>query len=281
LQNLGECFHGAIFRHPNGQAGRPAVYAYASPDCTYRMSRIVVQGLDQIQHFSGTVTVDQTPAPRPVVSTEQPPWRVLRTRGPIQIDGVIGAAEWGTNTDTQAPVNFYVGDQYAARSWAQWDNDALYLAWNIEDTTPAVNMSRGAMKWSGDQVEFMIRAQAGLTGVSGAGHYSPVEYQLAIGPDADGKLSAFVQANGSDKSGKDLPGVEVALKIRPDKSGYSMEARIPWASLGPWRPQAGDEVKWNMIIDWGSRDGTAWDHNAKFVNGVHTNPSNWGVAVFE
>jgi hypothetical protein len=276
LQNLGECFHGAIFRHPNGK-----VYAYASPDCTYRMSRIVVEGLDQVEHFAGTVTVDRPPAPRAAVSTEQPPWRVLRTRGPVQIDGVIGAAEWGTNTDTQAPEDLYVGEQRGARCWAQWDDRALYLAWNIEDPTPAVNMSRAESRWSGDQVEFMIRAQAGLQGVSGAGQYSPLEYQMAIGPDADGMLGAFVQMNGSDKRGKLLPGVEVALKVRPDKSGYSLEARIPWASLGDWRPQVGDQVKWNMIVDWGSADGTAWDHNAKWVPGVHTNPSNWGVAVFE
>ncbi len=276
VQNLGECFHGWIFRHPNGR-----IYAYSSPDCTYRMSRIIVEGLDKIEHFSGTVTVDQTPPPRPPAVTEQPPWRVLRVRGPIQIDGIIGPTEWGTNTDTQAPVHFYVDDHPWALSWAQWDNDALYLAWQIWDSTPAVNMSRGEMKWSGDQVEFMIRAQPDLLGASGPGGHSATEYQLAIGPDADGKLSAFVQMNGSDKQGKDLPGVEIGLQVRPDKSAYTMEARIPWASLGDWRPQAGDQVKWNMIIDWGTRDGTAWDHHAKFAAGLHTAPANWGTAVFE
>ena len=262
VQNLGECFHGVIFRHPNGK-----VYAYASPDCTYRASRIVVQGLEQIEHFAGTVTVDKAPAPRAAASTEQPPWRVLHTRGPVQIDGVIAATEWGTNTDTQAPVDLYAGEQRGARCWAQWDEEALYLAWDVEDPTPAVNMSRGESRWSGDQAEFMIRAQADLAGIGGPSRPSPADYQMAIGTDADGKLAVFVQMNGSEKQGKLLPGAEVGLRGRDNKSGYSMEARIPWAALGAYRPKAGDMVKWNMIVDWGSADGTAWDHNAKWVPG--------------
>lgn len=265
---------GRAFRHPNGK-----VYAITAPDCIYRAARIIVDGLDNIERFEGQVKVTTVAAPRVMVE-ERPVWRVLRRQDPIRIDGEINAREWGTDTDTQVPESFYyLDDSEAARAWAQWDDEALYLAWRITDPTPAVNTQRGPDKWGGDQVEFMIRAKPGIEGGGGNMGHTAEEFQLAIGPGADGP-SVVIQANGSKRVGQTLKGAEVAVRVLPGKDGYTMEARIPWAELGTYRPKKDDQVLWNMIIDWGTPDGRTWDHNSKWISEWHLAPSNWGTARF-
>ncbi|MDD5705231.1 MAG: sugar-binding protein [Kiritimatiellae bacterium] len=265
---------GRAFRHPDGK-----VYAISSPDCVYRAARIVVDGLDTVERFDGRLRVTTAATPRDRAE-EEPVWRILSRREPIWIDGVIDPREWGTDTDTQAPETFHVLGQEKARSWAQWDGEALYLAWRIRDDSPAVNHQRGESRWSGDQVEFMIRAQAGTGKPSGNMRHGPTEYQLAIGTDADGREDVYVLVNGSDRQGAFLKGAEVRLQKQPGVS-YTMEARIPWASLGDYYPADGDQVLWNMIVDWGTPDGQAQQDSSKWKAGVHMDPQTWGAAVFE
>jgi len=275
-RNQGECFAGTVFRHPNGK-----VYAFSAPDCTYRISRIVVEGLETMERFEGVVTVKTLAAPRKMVKETLPPWSILRTRGDIKVDGEIGVYEWGTNTDTQAPVDFEYSGRNVARSWAQWDDRALYIAWRIKDESPAVNKVTGSERWGADQVELMIRAAPGLDTSRGIGKHTASEYQLEIGPDGDGRVDAYVILNGSDRKGKFLPGARVRLVVAPDKSGYTMEASIPWASLGPYRPSKGDKIRWNMKIHWGAPDGGGVAYLSRWAPGHHTDPRTWGVAVFE
>ena len=277
LRNEGECFSGVVFRHPtNGN-----VYAYSGPDCTYRISRVKVQGLDEIERFGGQVVVTQRAAPRPAKDEALRPWSILRARGRIAVDGVLDGVEWGTRTDTQAPVDFEHNGRQAARSWAQWDDGALYVGWNIKDRTPALNRSRGDSRWAGDQVELMLRAQPGAATKSQRYEHTATEYQLEVGPDGDGRLGVYVILNGSDRKGKFLPGAELALKIAGDKSGYTMELRIPWSSLGDYRPVKGHKILWNMKIHWGTPDGAAVAYASQWAPGLHTNPQTWGVAVLE
>jgi hypothetical protein len=277
LKNEGECFGGVVFRHhANGK-----VYAYSFPDCTYRISRITVEGLDDIERFTGKTVLTDMASPRNMESAGLPPWSILHTRGPVEVDGEIGVYEWGTNTDTQRPVDFEYNGKKVARSWVQWDEVALYLAWDIEDNSPAVNNTRGNERWGADQVELMIRAEAGTITKSLSKKHSATEYQLEIGPDGDRRLDAYVINNGSDRKGKFLPGAKVALKVKEDKSGYTMEASIPWASLGDYRPKKGDKILWNMKIHWGTADGGGVAYLVQWAPGYHVNPQNWGTAVFE
>jgi len=270
----GETFQGAAFRHANGK-----VYAYSSPDCIYRAARIVVDGLGRIERFAGALRVNERAAPRPETSANRE-WRVLPRRNPIDIDGEINPREWGTDTDTQAPERFYHNDVEAARAWAQWDDEALYLCWKINDRTPAVNRDRGTDKWKGDQVEFMIRASR-ETAV-GSVKFAKDEFQIAIGPDADGKVNAMVQRCVGELQGKELLTAQVAPQVLPDRTGYTMEARIPWAELGTYRPAQGDKLRWNMVIDWGdSKDDRCFGHRSKWQPGIHFRPNSWGLAVLE
>ena len=60
-----------------------------------------------------------------------------------------------------------------------------------------------------------------------------------------------------------------------------MEARIPWASLGQYRPAKGDRIPWNMKLHWGTPDGASVAYLSQWAPGAHTVPETWGVAVFE
>ena len=49
--------------------------------------------------------------------------------------------------------------------------------------------------------------------------------------------------------------MEQLMKIKEDKSGYTMEAGIPWASLGNYRPKQGDKILLTAFgggLSWGS-----------------------------
>ena len=127
----------------------------------------------------------------------------------------------------------------------------------------------------------MLRAQPGTATTSQRGKHTATEYQLEVGPDGDGRLGVYVILNGSDRKGKFLPGAELAIKIAGDRSGYTMELRIPWSSLGDYRPVKGHKILWNMKIHWGTPDGAAVAYTSQWAPGLHTNPQTWGVAVLE
>ncbi len=276
LKNEGECFNGLVFRHPNGK-----VYAFSAPDCTYRISRIVVEGLDDIERFQGAVMVNKVATPRKAEKAGLPLWQILHTRGKIDIDGTIDSAEWGTRTDTQAPVDFERGDKNVARCWAQWDEKALYIAWDIKDKSPAMNKSLGKVRWAGDQVELMIRVEPGAVSKSARGKHTATEYQIEIGTDGNNRLGAYVLLNGSSRKGKFLSDAKVGLKINENKSGYTMETMIPWASLGDYRPKKGDKIPWNMKIHWSGPDGKGVSYISQWAPGLHTLPKTWGTAIFQ
>ncbi|MDD5707565.1 MAG: sugar-binding protein, partial [Kiritimatiellae bacterium] len=270
LQNRGENLGGAAFRHTDG-----TVYAYIAPDCTYHITGIRVEGLDEIRRFSGTVQVDVPPLARKI-EDRTPTWVVLRRTEEILIDGEINPREWGTDTDTQAPQYFLDGGGEVARAWAQWDDEALYLAWKIRDESPAVNRRMGPDRYLSDQIEFMIRAST----AEASGGYTPEDFQLAIGPDGEGHLGIFVQLNSSERQESLLEDPTVGLRVNSDKKGYTMEARIPWASLGAYRPKTGETIRWSMNICYGDDLGENLQQQIKWKPGIHRGPANWGKALF-
>jgi hypothetical protein len=244
-QNTGECLGGAAFKHPNGN-----VYASIAPDCTYRISRIRVDGLDKTERFSGKLILAKPPSRPRNIEPEQRVWKILRRRDDVAIDGEINAREWNTDTDRQAPEYFLYNDARVATAWAQWDKDALYLACRIADATPALNRRTGADRLMSDQVEVVFRGPLGTN--------NPImDCALAIGNDAAGKPSAFALAGAA--KGQELPGSKAALVVQPG-AGYALEARLPWAALSSYRPVPGDRLGWSVRIGWGAADGETLDH---------------------
>ncbi|MDD5705143.1 MAG: FlgD immunoglobulin-like domain containing protein [Kiritimatiellae bacterium] len=266
-----ETFHGLAFRHPdNGK-----VYAYSSPDCIYRTMRIVVHGLEEIERFTGRVKVKTPSAPRPGALYELE-WRIMPRQNTVWIDGEINAREWATDTSEQAPERFLNGNgEEAARAWAQWDPDALYLACKIPDRTPAIP----AVGQPGDRLALMLRAAAGTERTGGAA-YAKGECLIAIAPGEDGALAAVLLQDGGGRQGQRLPAAETALQRWPGKNGYNAELRIPWASFGNYRPSKGGRIRWNVAVEWGQETGNA-QRSIPWKSGDYLDPRSWGTAVFE
>ncbi|MDD5707201.1 MAG: sugar-binding protein [Kiritimatiellae bacterium] len=273
--NIGETFGHCVFRHP--KTGK--VYAYTSPNLTFRMSRFVVEGLDSVARFRGQVQLKE-PAVGIRVEGESgpPPMRVLQRVGPVTIDGDLGGIEWGLLQPTlNAPAPLPEEGDPQATCWAQWDDEALYLAFRILDSTPAVSKQKEDMRWGADQVEFCLctRQEEHIYHAK----WSPYDFQLALGPDVDGRADCWILTSGGPK-GMYLPDAKVAVKVQPGQ-GYVIEARLPWSSLGGYKPAKGTRLGWNFVVDWGTPDGMAWQRSLKWRAGLTYMPENWGVAVLE
>ena len=67
----------------------------------------------------------------------------------------------------------------------------------------------------------------------------------------------------------------------PDRKGYNVEAKIPWAYFGDFRPAVGTRVAWDWNIDWSDGSGSVralqfyWNNIANWQQ-----PAVWGVAEF-
>ena len=164
--------------------------------------RVVVKGLEDVERFAGTVTVTKVAAPRAGTVVEKL-CRVLPRQDRIWIDGELNAREWNFDTNNQAPERLLLDNgAEAARVWAQWDKDALYLGCRFQDA----------------------KASHPITLLLGT-------KRILLSPDL----------------AKTLPGAELA------GGGHAMEARLPWAALGPYRPAKGDKLRWDMELGDGKQ----------------------------
>lgn len=202
----------------------------------------------------------------------------------IQIDGDITDWEWAPSLGTEKFAWPITVAEYGvvARFWARYDEQFLYVAFRINDSSPAMNKKVGTSRWEGDQVELLLCTDP--KGHAQHHAFGDYDYQLLIGPDRAGKVDVFVNMNAS-KNNYGLPGGAAALKRWPDGKGYDLEAKIPWASLKRpdyFKPEAGLEIGWQIQIDFSTPDGERLAYAAKWYPfGLHfQDPSGWGWARF-
>jgi hypothetical protein len=210
---------------------------------------IEVVGLDTVKSLPmGTVTIDQADLPLAekiredllqVTATAQPLW--VKKRSP-QFTGNLDKDFVGAML-----VKFQKQDEARVRATAAWDDQNLYLGWEVFDATPWINgtTDRELLYMGGDTVDFQLatdpaadpkRAEAGRG-----------DLRLSIGP-FQGKAQGVVYRRVADQahprsfsSGvfKDyvmqsvlpLQGAEVVAKTI-GKDHYTVEAKVPLATLG-------------------------------------------------
>ena len=148
----------------------------------------------------------------------------------IEIDGKITDWEWAPSLGLDkfaTPITIAKWGT-VARFWARYDAQYLYVAFRINDESPAINLHQGETRWEGDQIELCLGTDPQHHNEHGS--YGEYDYQLFIGPTGDGTASVYVNINGL-KHDYILPGSKAAVQVWPDNKGYDVEARIPWASL--------------------------------------------------
>ncbi len=137
-----------------------------------------------------------------------------------------------------------------------WDERNLYLLIRVSDPTPMRNKLNGKDLWRGDGVEIFFGAEAPDT----TGPLLASDRQLLLG---GGEAKLVFSANGHDGAG-----ITAAAFPAVDGKGYTVEAAIPWRTLGVERPVEGMKFRFDLAID-DSTDGEnrraqlMWSGNAR------------------
>jgi hypothetical protein len=132
------------------------------------------------------------------------------------------------------------------------------------------NANKGAFIWAGDAVELFI----GHEQVEQPGNLLFTDHQILLSAgNADGQSQWFF-ANTSTQAS-----LKLAVIPNVNRRGYTLEAAIPFASLG-FEPQAGQTLVFDLAID-NSDDGA--NRAAQLVwNGTARNSADrthWGRAM--
>lgn len=227
---------------------------------------------------------------RPGLAQAQAAPRVVAPIYPLEhavdVDGKITDWEWAPSLGLgkfATPISI---DKWGtvARFWARYDEQYLYVAFRVNDASPALNLRQGEMRWEGDQVELCLCTDPAHHNEHGS--YSDYDYQLFMGPTGDGTASVYVNINNA-KHDYLVPGSQAAVQSWADKQGYDLEARVPWASLNRpagFQPKIGLEIGWQIQVDFGPTDGGkimgGVAYTAKwYPYGIHfQHPNQWAWA---
>jgi uncharacterized protein YjdB len=179
---------------------------------TYSIKIQAVDGTGNRSAFSTSLDV-KTTAPVPNVD-------IAKTTATIAIDGTKEAA-WGTTTQSITKV-FNTAPTSAADlsgNWtAMWDATNLYVHIDVNDDTKIVDSGTGNW-YMDDHIELMIDAE----GTQPTG-YGAKQHQYYM--TRTGALSEYYHSSAS------LVDTKASIVEKPDGSGYQVEIKIPFSSLG-------------------------------------------------
>ncbi|MBN1902598.1 hypothetical protein JW926_14835 [Candidatus Sumerlaeota bacterium] len=148
----------------------------------------------------------------------------------------------------------------------------FFIGAAICDKSPLVNPLVDNEINRGDSVELFL----GLDGSVNASASTGRNFHIGIAPGNMGRLPRLWNWT----SNSSIPGGEIVACRTPD--GYVMEARIPFASLGSWKPQRNLMIGFNAVLndlDDQKPDRPlhklVWNGNAE----DRFDPSKWGLAI--
>jgi hypothetical protein len=118
-----------------------------------------------------------------------------------------------------------------------WDDNNLYLLADITDKTPMLNTRTGDALWSGDGIELFVGPDHPDQG--GPPLFSDRQIMLSAG-QVDGKPQFFFTHLEKQPDCK--------LVVLPSANGYTVEAAIPFASIG-FKPAANQQIRFDIGVD--------------------------------
>ena len=126
-----------------------------------------------------------------------------------------------------------------------WDEKNLYVFVDVIDKTPGKNARKTADLWQGDGIELFL----GTEEPDKPGNLIFSDRQILIGA-GPGAGQTFVRST----SGRQGDEIRRAVALKPDGSGYFLEAAIPFSVL-EWSPKENIEILFDLAVD-DSDDGT-------------------------
>lgn len=199
--------------------------------------------------------------------------KISRATGPVKLDG--SAVNWpGTPAETVGSNRLVQGADAGgleASFKLCWDDQNLYLLAHVADATPMRNDQKGDMLWSGDGIELFVGHEQ--VGEPGPLLFTDRQILLSAGRSNDRCQWHFVRASAQP---------ECAMTVVPDVDGkgYTLEAALPFSSLG-FTPKEGQEIMFDLAVD-DSSDGKSRVRQLVW-NGTARNSgdrSAWARAVF-
>jgi hypothetical protein len=204
-----------------------------------------------------------------------------RIARPPVIDGALAPGEWPADRDGWAacPVRLEAsakGNAYAiAARWA-WDDRALYIAFEVADEVQTPLGVRDTI-YRADREHIVLDLDGDRRD----------DYEIAFVRAPDAFLAWPVTVNGvftstqvayRAKVARSARGIAVACGPRRGGPGRVIEAAIPWAWLGGYRPVAGRVagvavVGGDVDVPGGLRAAVQWPTRAQVPDGPYLN---WG-----
>jgi len=204
-------------------------------------------------------------------------------------------------------TSFQKSADSAVRVAAAWDDQALYLAWDVTDNTPWVNgaTEEAQMYVGGDTVDFQFGSDTKASAKRGDAVAG--DFRLSIGNFHGKPTAVLYRAVSEVKKPKSftsglvaryqmdyvdvVPEAKITATVRPDKKGYIVEASIPWSALG-FTPVPGVKYHGDIGATHGNASGARTslrtylsNQETGLVNDVVYElkmvPKNWGDFVFE
>jgi len=189
----------------------------------------------------------QAPAAAPMPSADAPPplpsYEVRRAPSPIVVDGVLDDAAWAhaaAPAELKALWDSQTGPKQATRARLLWDDDYLYLGYDVDDIDiTAIYLNRDDPVYMDDAVEIFINPRANQTDI-----YFGLEMSVT-GIIYDYFLHV---PSRTFVSQYDMQGLLLATHLRgtlnereDTDAGWSLEVAIPWSNFSSMgrRPTAG------------------------------------------
>jgi hypothetical protein len=198
------------------------------------------------------VAVDGLPAQAPAQAapTDPPPlptYEVRRVTSPITIDGILDDAAWASASPPAELHGLWesqTGPRQATRARRLWDDNSLYLAYDVEDIDiTAQYLNRDDPTYQDDAVEVFIHLRPNQTSI-----------YFGLEMSARGVIYDYVLYNDARIFVKqyDMQGLRLAtslrgtLNVRGDADeGWTLEVAIPWGNFDSMarRPNPGQSWK--------------------------------------
>ncbi len=229
------------------------------------------------------------------------PMNIVRAPGAVTVDGKLN--DWTLT----APVTYEVDGNATdrrAKTYAMWDDQKLYLAYVVRDSSPLKNAGDDPTRAfkTGDSLHFYFSTAATVAATQSDG--GPQDYHILMAV-LGGKpvVHAFRQKKpgvttstvmSSPASHIELawtgpvPGAEMAYHI--EGGGYVVEASIPWAFFDDFHPTGGQKVAADAAVNFSDTTGTTnsakvwWHRGSSQILDV---PSElrfernlWGTGIF-
>lgn len=206
---------------------------------------------------------------------------VRRCQRSISVDGsradwepLAGVARFGLGHVVYGAGSRTGPDDLSGEAWACWTDSALYLFVQVVDDVHVQTQS-GATAWRGDEVEIVFDGD--LQGDFYATRWSDDDVQLGLSPGDFASLPP--SAVRYHPSVRNAPEVSIAAQRPADAAGgYSLEAAIPWSTLGVTL-QTGVGYGFCIALSDNDQPGTANQESmvSNCPNLRVTNPTTWAT----